>query len=461
MAREVKETRGEETTGIILAAGEGKRMHSDRPKVLHEAGGLPLLGWVLRAYEEAGIRNVICVVGSGADSIREKYTELTYAYQAERLGSGHAVVQALPQLTGPGYTYIAAGDMPLLRGATIRAMIREAEEQAIDCVLLTAELDDPTGYGRIIRDGDGNVEMIVEHRDASGEQQKVREVNASCYCIRTELLRELLPRLETKNAQGEYYLTDIVRLINEWGGTVGTYTAPWEECLGVNDRVQLAEASHLLYSRTANDLMRSGVTIMDPAVTYIDPLTTIGRDTVIYPGVTFENGCTVGSGAKFYPGSRISASRIGDGTEVQNSVILNAEIGSSCRIGPYAYLRPDASVGSHCRIGDFVELKNCSIGDGTKVSHLTYIGDADFGKDINVGCGVVVVNYDGREKFRSTVGDGAFIGCNTNLISPVTVGDGAYIAAGTTITEDVPPDVLAIGRSRQTIIADWEDRREK
>ncbi|MBD5560088.1 MAG: bifunctional UDP-N-acetylglucosamine diphosphorylase/glucosamine-1-phosphate N-acetyltransferase GlmU [Clostridia bacterium] len=436
-------------------------MQSDRPKVLHEAGGLPLLDWVLRAFTEAGISNVVCVVGSGADTIRAKYEDLSFAYQAERLGSGHAVMQALPQLTGPGYTFIAAGDMPLLRGSTIRAMISEAEDQHIDCVLLTAELEDPTGYGRIIRGDDGNVEMIVEHRDATGEQQRVREVNASCYCIRTELLRELLPKLETGNAQGEYYLTDIVRLINEWGGTVGTHTAPWEECLGVNDRVQLAEASHLLYSRTCDSLMRSGVTIMDPACTYIDPETTIGRDTIVYPGVTLEAGCEIGSQAVLYPGSRFHHSKVGDRTEVQNSVLLESEVGPDSRIGPYAYLRPGAKVGSHCRIGDFVELKNCSIGDGTKVSHLTYIGDADFGRDINVGCGVVVVNYDGHDKFRSTVHDDAFIGCNTNLISPVEVGRGAYIAAGTTVTEDVPEDVLAIGRSRQTVIPDWQDKRRK
>lgn len=460
VAREVKEVHGGgETTGIILAAGEGTRMKSRRPKVLHEAGGLPLIEWVLRAFRQADISNIVCVIGSGADTIRARYADLSYAYQAERLGSGHAVMQALPQLQGPGYTYIAAGDMPLLRGSTIHAMIREAEEQHIDCVLLTAELEDPTGYGRIIRGGDGNVEMIVEHRDATGEQQRVREVNASCYCVRTQLLMELLPKLGTGNAQGEYYLTDIVRLINEWGGTVGTYTAPWEECLGVNDRVQLAEASHLLYNRTANRLMRDGVTIMDPANAYIDPDTIIGRDTVVYPGVVLENGCEIGENVTLFPGSRLNHSKIGNGSEVQNAVMLDAEVGEECRIGPYAYLRPQSRVGSHCRIGDFVELKNCTIGDGSKVSHLTYIGDADFGKDINVGCGVVVVNYDGKDKFRSTVEDGAFIGCNTNLISPVAVGKGAYIAAGTTITEDVPPDVLAIGRSRETIVTDWQDKR--
>lgn len=462
MAREVKEApESAGTTGIILAAGEGRRMRSARPKVLHEAGGLPLLEWVMRAMRQAGISNIVCVVGSGAETIRSRYADLSYAFQAERLGSGHAVMQAVPQLQGPGYTFIAAGDMPLLRGTTIHTMISQATEQNLDCVLLSAVLEDPTGYGRIIRGNDGNVEMIVEHRDASGEQQQVREVNASCYCVRTQLLMELLPKLETANAQGEYYLTDIIRLINEWGGTVATYTAPWEECLGVNDRVQLAEASHLLYNRTANQLMRDGVTIMDPANAYIDPQSVIGRDTIIYPGVVIENGCEIGENVILYPGSRLNHARIGSGTEVQNTVMLDAEVGGDCHIGPYAYLRPGAKVGSHCRIGDFVELKNCTIGDGTKVSHLTYVGDADFGSDINVGCGVVVVNYDGKDKFRSTVGDGAFIGCNTNLISPVDVGPGAYIAAGTTITDDVPADVLAIGRARQTIVSGWEDKRNK
>lgn len=449
------------TTGIILAAGEGTRMRSDKPKVLHEAGGLPLLDWVVRAFEDAGVKDIVCVVGKGADRIRERFAKLTFVEQTDRLGTGHAVMQAQKYLEGKtGYTYIAAGDMPLLEGNTIAAMMREAEENDYDCILLSAELEDPTGYGRVIRTGDGNVAYIVEHRDASQEQRSVREVNASCYCVKTELLTQILPQLEAKNAQGEYYLTDIIEKINAQGGTVAAYQASWEECLGVNDRVQLADASKLLYRRTARRHMLSGVTLMDPDTIYMDPDTTIGADTLIYPGVVLEHGCTIDHGVTLYPGSRLDHSRVGTGTTVQNSVLIDAQVGSESQIGPYAYLRPGAHVGSHCRIGDFVELKNCNIGDGTKVSHLTYIGDADFGKNINVGCGVVVVNYDGKDKFRSSVGDDAFIGCNTNLISPVDVGSGAYIAAGSTITENVPDNVLAIARSRQSIVEDWKDKRQ-
>lgn len=450
-------------TGIVLAAGEGTRMNSKKPKILHEAGGAPLAAWVLRAMQGAGIDDIVVVVGHGADEIEKRLGPgVKYAVQSERLGSGHAALCALSELSSrPGYTFIAAGDMPLITSETIKSMFRQCSEHFFDCLLLSAVVKEPAGYGRVVRQENGEVVSIVEHKDASEEERTIREINASCYCVRTELLHEILPTLDRSNAQGEYYLTDIVTKIRERGGIVSAYTVDEEECLGVNDRVQLYEASKRLYRRTAEKHMRAGVTIIDADTAYIDPDTRIGADTVIYPGVFFENGCTVGEGATFYPGSRISASRIGAGTTVQNSVLTQAVVGENTIVGPYAYLRPGACVGDGCRIGDFVELKNCTIGNGTKVSHLTYIGDADFGENINVGCGVVVVNYDGKDKFRTKVGDGAFVGCNTNLISPVAVGKKAYIAAGSTITEDVPagPGVLAVARSRQTIITDWSDRR--
>lgn len=448
-------------TGIVLAAGDGKRMKSTQPKVLHPAGGAPMLDWVLAAMGGAGIEDIIVVIGAGAEAVRDAAGEtVRFAVQEERLGSGHAAQMAASLLErAPGYTFIAAGDMPLLTSHTISEMLRQCEQERVDCMLLSAVVDDPTGYGRVVRAGDGSVMAIVEHKDASDEQRRIREVNASCYCVKTELLLDVLPLLERANAQNEYYLTDIIELVRARGGIVAAYTASEEECMGVNDKVQLYEASKRLYMRTARRHMRSGVTLIDAATAYIDPATTIEAGTTIYPGVVLENGCTIGADVTLYPGSRLSASSVGSGTDVQNSVLLDASVGSNSTIGPYAYLRPGSSVGDGCRVGDFVELKNCTIGDGTKVSHLTYIGDADLGTGINVGCGVVVVNYDGRDKFRSTVGDDAFIGCNTNLISPVNVGDGAYIAAGSTITEDVPAHVLAIARSRQTIKPDWQDRR--
>lgn len=436
-------------------------MKSRTPKVLHEAGGAPLIDWVVHAMRDAGIDSIVAVVSADAAAVRDCLGEsVRYAVQKERRGSGHAAQIAMPEIPdGSAYTFIAAGDMPLLTAETIRLMIEKCETDSYDCMLLSAVVQDPAGYGRIIRAEDGSVEAIVEHRDASDSQRAINEVNASCYCVRTELLRKMLPGLSCDNAQGEYYLTDIVKMMRERGYKIGAFLASEEECLGVNDRVQLYEASRRLYMRTARRHMMNGVTVVDASSAYIDPETVIGQDTVVYPGVVLENGCRIGSDVVMYPGSRISSSVIGDGTQVQNSVVLDSEIGRCCTIGPYAYIRPGTRVGDDCRVGDFVEIKNSTIGDGTKISHLTYIGDADFGEGINVGCGTIVVNYDGRDKFRSSVGDRAFIGCNSNLISPVNVGEGAYIAAGSTITSDVPPDVLAIARARQTVVDNWKDKR--
>lgn len=436
-------------------------MKSKRPKVLHEAGGAPMIAWVLSALRGAGLSAIVVVIGAGADEIKQTVgSSVQYALQEKRLGTGHAAQTAEPMLPdGKGYTFIAAGDMPLITQDTVRDMMDQCAEQSVDCMLLSAVVHDPAGYGRVVRSEDGQVVAIVEHKDASDEERTIREINASCYCVRTELLREVLPMLSNNNAQGEYYLTDIIAHIRQRGGRIRAYSVDEEECLGVNNNVQLYEASKVLFMRTARRHMMNGVTMMDAQTVYIDPDTVIGPETVVYPGVVLEKGCTVGSGVTLYPGSRLRASSIGDGTTVQNSVLLEASVGNSAMVGPYAYLRPGTKVGNGCRVGDFVELKNCTLGDETKVSHLTYIGDADFGSGINVGCGVVVVNYDGKDKFRSTVGDDAFIGCNTNLISPVTVGHGAYIAAGSTITEDVPDHALGIARARQVNKTDWHDRR--
>lgn len=448
---------------VILAAGEGTRMKSKRPKVLHQAAGVPLLGWVMRAAQGAGPNQVTIVCGRGKEEIESIFGESAgYAEQTERLGSGHAVMCARPFLEGfDGYTFIIAGDMPLLRGETLQAMARQAEKEDYACILLSAELDNPFGYGRIVRDAAGMVSAIVEEKDATDEQRRIREVNASCYLVKNELLLEALKEIKPNNVQGEYYLTDIVDILRAKGQKVGAHIAEnARECMGVNDRVQLAEVSALLQRTILETHMRNGVTIIDPAGTYIDPDTQIGQDTTIYPGVTLEKGCVIGEDVTLYPGSRISNSTIEDGTTVQNAVVLDAKVGKKSTVGPYAYLRPGTSIGDGCRVGDFVEVKNSNIGDGTKVSHLTYVGDADLGKNINIGCGVVFVNYDGKRKFRSVIEDDVFIGCNTNLISPVHVGKGAYIAAGSTITEDLPEDSFAIARARQVVKTGWKDKRE-
>ncbi len=448
---------------VVLAAGEGSRMKSKMPKVLHNVAGISMLEWVLRAVDDVQPQKTVVVCGRGAQAVQEHFGDrLSYAMQEERLGSGHAVMCAREHLTGlEGYTIIIAGDMPLLRGETILAMAKAAQRGKYACTLLTAELEQPQGYGRIVRNEFGDVESIVEEKDATEEQRKIGEVNASCYCVQNKLLLECLDEIQPNNAQGEYYLTDIVSILNGKGERVGAYTAKdASECMGVNDRVQLAQISEILYRRIVEKHMYAGVTVIEPRSTYIDADTVIGMDTVIYPNVTLESGCEIGEDVVLYPGSRIRASKIGSGTVVQNSVVLEAEVGSESTVGPYAYVRPGTVIGDHCRIGDFVEVKNSQIGNGTKVSHLTYIGDADFGENINVGCGVVVVNYDGKHKYRTVVEDDAFIGCNTNLVSPVHVGKGAYIAAGSTVTDTVPADALAIARARQIVKENWKDKRK-
>lgn len=452
-----------ECMAVILAAGEGTRMKSKTPKVLHRAAGRTMLEWVVCAAQAVDIKKCVVVCGRGIDEIKAQFGEnIVCAEQKERKGSGHAVMCAAQELEGfDGYTLIIAGDMPLLRADTICALVEAAREGNYACTMLTARISDPYGYGRILRNELGDVQAIVEEKDATDEQREINEVNASCYCVSTPELLECLKQIRPQNAQGEYYITDIVELLNQKGEKVGAYIADdAQEGMGVNDRVQLSQVSEILRERILEQHMKNGVTLIDPKNTYIDAGCTIESDTVIYPNVTLEGNTRIGTDVTLYPGSRIKDSVIGDGTDVQNSVILNATIGSHTTVGPNAYIRPDSQVGDHCRIGDFVEIKNAKIGDGTKVSHLTYIGDADFGKGINVGCGVVVVNYDGKSKFRTAVGDDAFIGCNTNLISPVSVGSGVYIAAGSTITDDIPDNAFAIARSRQTIKTDWTDKRK-
>jgi bifunctional UDP-N-acetylglucosamine pyrophosphorylase/glucosamine-1-phosphate N-acetyltransferase len=452
----------ENCIAVVLAAGEGTRMKSNKLKVLHSAAGRPMIKWVLNSLAEAGVGRTAVVCGNGMEDLKNELGGgVTYVEQAQRLGTGHAVMQAAEFIRDfGGYVVIMPGDMPLYTAETIQNVYNKAAGGDYACVILTAVYDDPYGYGRIIRDGSGNVKSIVEEANATEEEKKIREANAFLYCIKAPLLLQCLQKMQPKLPKNEYYLTDVVELLNEAGQKVGAYIAEdTEECLGVNDRVQLAQVSKILYARTVKKHMLSGVTILDPACTYIDPETTIGQDTVIYPGVILEK-CKIGSNVTLYQGSRIVDSQIGDASDVQNSVVLNAVIGSHTTVGPYAYLRPGTKIGDKCRVGDFVEVKNSVIGNGTKVSHLTYIGDGDLGRNINVGCGVVFVNYDGKRKYRSKVGDKAFIGCNTNLISPVEVGEGAYVAAGSTVTDNVPPHSLCIARSRQVIKTEWKDKRD-
>lgn len=452
-----------EQTAIILAAGEGTRMKSKFHKVLHPLCGRAMVEYPLRAVSEVGVEKPVVVVGHAADSVREHLAgRAVFAVQdpSTGWGTGHAVMSAREHLAGrKGLVYVLAGDMPLLEGKDLLKLGAAVEEGAA-CAMLTARAEDPTGYGRVLRDGTGAVLAIVEERDCDQAQRAVKEVNAAIYCFRVEKLLEALPRLKNDNSQKEYYLTDAVSILRGDGERVVPVEISMESCMGVNDKVQLAKAQRVMRRRINERLMRAGVTMIDPEATYVDDTVTIGRDTTVYPGCTLMGETVIGEDCTIYPGCRMNNARVGDGTTVESSVLLDCRVGSFTTVGPNAYLRPKAEVGDHCRIGDFVEIKNSVIGNGTKVSHLTYVGDADLGEGINLGCGVVFSNYDGKRKYRSSVGDGAFIGCNVNLVSPVVVEAGAYIAAGSTITKDVPAGALAIARSRQANLNGWVDARK-
>lgn len=450
------------TTAIILAAGEGTRMKSKVHKVLHTLCGRAMVDYPVRIARELGVERPVVVVGHAADSVRAHLGDtVDFAVQdkATGWGTGHAVMSAQAFIPDDGLVYILAGDMPLLRTPDL-ARMRDAVEAGAAGAMLTAIADDPTGYGRVLRDDTGAVSAIVEHRDCTPEQRTVKEINASVYCFRAEALLSALPRIKNENNQHEYYLTDVVSILRADGERIEPVVVPMEDCMGVNDLVQLSQAAKTMQRRINERLMRSGVTLIDPDNTYIEETVTIGQDTVVYPGCTLQGETAIGSDCTILPHCRMSNAIIGDGTTVEASVLIDCRVGSHTTVGPNAYLRPKANVGDHCRIGDFVEIKNSNIGDGTKVSHLTYVGDADLGKNINLGCGVVFSNYDGKRKYRSTVGDDAFIGCNVNLVSPVSVEAGAYIAAGSTITKDVPGGALAIARERQRNLSGWVETRK-
>ena len=445
---------------VVLAAGEGKRMKSKTPKVLQNAAGKALAEWAVdAAYQATGTAPVL-VIGNGADAVRTHFgNRVRYAVQSEQLGTGHAVMCAREFLEGDGYVLIVAGDMPLITSQTLAGIADKAMKEELGACVLTAALDDPTGYGRVIRNGK-EILRIVEQKDATEQELQIREINTSVYCFRIPLLLEALDQLRNDNVQKEYYLTDCIAYIAGLGyGVQAVVSDDAGECVGVNDKIQLAAAANRLRRRINNALMLDGVTIIDPDQTYIDAGVKIGRDSVVYPGVTIEGKTVVGEETFLYPGSRIADSTIGNRTTVQNSVLLKASVGDDSTIGPYAYLRPGSVIGNGCRVGDFVEVKNSLIKDGAKVSHLSYIGDGEIGEKSNIGCGVVFVNYDGIKKSKTTVGSHCFVGCNVNLIAPVTVGDGAYIAAGSTVTKNVEEDALCIARSKQMSIEGWSKRR--
>ena len=446
---------------LILAAGQGKRIKSNTPKVLHKVCGKEMVNHVIDTMRAAELDEINVIIGKGAELVKEKTNSrnVSYSLQAEQLGTGHAVKCAKEFLEGKdGVVAIFTGDAPLITKETVENIVKTHIEEKNSATLLTSIIENPTGYGRVIRDENG-VDRIVEHKDCNEEELKVNEINAGMYCFDIKELLVSLDKLSNDNAQGEYYLTDVIGILKSQGKKVGAVDTAFEETLGVNSRVELAQAEEIMRKRIANKHLVNGVTIIDPSSTYIGVDVEIGQDCIIYPGNVIEGNTKIGTDCVLYPGSRINNAIIGERVEIQNSVILESVIGDDTTVGPYAYVRPESNIGNNVRIGDFVEIKKSKIGNGTKVSHLTYIGDAEVGEKCNFGCGTVVVNYDGKEKHKTIIGNNSFIGCNTNLVSPVEVKDNTYIAAGSTITKEVPEGSLAIARAKQVNIQGWVERK--
>lgn len=452
----------QERVAVILAAGKGTRMKSKLPKVLHQVGGKPMLRHVVEAARATGATRTVVVVGFEGERVRQEMGEsLEYAVQTEQLGTGHAVLQTKPLLQNcTGTLLLLCGDTPLLTPETLAKLQDEHREYGAAATVLTACLENPAGYGRILRDASGGVAGIVEQKDATAEQLKIAEINTGIYCFEAGPLFAALDGLTCNNAQKEYYLTDVLAILARSGQKVrAVQTEDFQETLGINSRVQLAEAEAVLRRRKLTELMEAGVTVMDPATTFIDDTVSIGCDTVIYPFTWIEGSTVIGEECRIGPNTRIVDSILGNEVTLHFSYAHECRIADGVIVGPYVHLRPAAELAAGVKVGNFVEIKNSQVGQGSKVPHLSYIGDTDMGSGVNIGSGTITVNYDGKKKHRTVIGDNAFIGCNTNLVAPVTVGENAYIAAGSTITKDVPPGALGVGRARQTNLAGWVSKK--
>ncbi|MEU5010055.1 bifunctional UDP-N-acetylglucosamine diphosphorylase/glucosamine-1-phosphate N-acetyltransferase GlmU [Streptomyces sp. NPDC021749] len=455
---------------VVLAAGEGTRMKSATPKVLHALCGRSLVGHVVAASRELDPEHLVVVVGHAREQVRAHLSEVDpgvrTAVQHEQRGTGHAVRTALEELSDSGVVLdgtviVVCGDTPLLTGETLR---RLGETHAADgnaVTVLSAEVPDATGYGRIVRDAaSGAVTAIVEHKDASEAQRAIREINSGVFAFDARLLVDALGKVRTDNSQGEEYLTDVLGIVREAGHRVGAAVAgDHREILGINNRVQLAEARRLLNERLLERAMLAGVTVVDPASTFVDVSVSFEQDVTVHPGTQLMGATHVASGAEVGPHSRLTDTSVGEGAVVSFTVAEGARIGVGANVGPYAYLRPGTDLGPRSKAGAYVEMKNASVGEGTKVPHLSYVGDATIGEFTNIGAASVFVNYDGEAKHHTTVGSHCRTGSDNMFVAPVTIGDGAYTAAGSVITKDVPPGSLAVARGQQRNIEGWVARK--
>lgn len=448
---------------IILAAGKGTRMKSKYPKVVHKVCGKEMVNHIIDVSKKSGVRDIVAILGHESDTVKSRLPENTViAMQTEQLGTGHAVIMAKAHIKDEDTILVLCGDTPLIKEDTLKRLFNYHIENSYHATVLTTEVENPTGYGRIIRDKNLDLLKIVEQKDATEYEKLVKEINSGIYCFNGKSLRESLDLLDNNNAQGEYYLTDTIKIIREKGNKVGAFNGSTiEELMGVNSRVELSKAEEIMRRRINESHMVNGVTIIDTNSTYIEADVEIGNDTIIYPGVMLRGNTKIGSGCTIEINSCITNSVVGDNSKVMNSTVIDSVIGENTTVGPYAYLRPKSNLGNNVKIGDFVEVKNATIEDNSKASHLSYIGDAHVGKDVNIGCGVVFVNYDGKNKFKSVVKDGAFIGSNSNLVAPVTVEKKGYIATGSTITDDVPEGSLAIARGRQVVKEGWVEKKDQ
>ena len=451
---------------VILAAGEGTRMKSKKPKVLHEILGRPMLFYVLNSCKHSQVEKNLVVVGHNKEKVCKAFEDEQDVEFIEQpigdnvpYGTGYAVMNALDKIEDDDTVIILNGDTPIISNSTISCFLRYHEERNNDITVLSADMKDPTNYGRIVRDENANVVAIVEEKDASEKQKLIREINSGIFAFKGSSLKSALQKINTDNAANELYITDTLEILVKEGKRVDSFKLrDTREILGVNSRYELSIAAEILQKKINKEYMINGVGIIDPKSTYIEYGATIERDVMIYPGTRIDRKSVIKEGAEIYS-STIKNSTIGEDVIIRSSEIEDSSIGRGTTVGPYAHLRPNSHVGENCKIGNFVEVKNSNVGDGSKMSHLAYIGDADVGSGVNIGCGVVFVNYDGRDKFRAKVGDNAFIGSNANLVAPIEVEDYGYVAAGSTITKKVLKGQLSLERAPQKNIDGWVERK--